>query len=81
MRAAAEAAGGWRQVARSMHDPNSIIDARSASPTTSDFVAAISDEGLQKKVSLKECFSYERASGQSIWVGGRCLVYSPFENT
>jgi len=57
------AARGWRQVARNMHDPNGIIDARSASPTAPDLVAAISDEGLwsleQKRMSLKECFSYE----------------------
>jgi len=29
-----------------MHDPNGIIDARSASPLAPDLAAAISDEGL-----------------------------------
>jgi len=60
VRPAAAAARGWRQVARNMHDPNGIIDARSVSPNAPDLVAAISDEGLrsfeQKKVSLKSAF-------------------------
>jgi len=30
---------GWRQVARHMHDPNSIIDARSASLLAPDSMA------------------------------------------
>jgi len=59
VRPAVAAARGWRQFARNMHDPNGIIDARLASPTARDLVAAISDEGLrsleQKRVSLKEC--------------------------
>jgi len=63
VRPVAAAARGWHQVAQNMHDLNGIIDKRSASPTAPDLVAAISDEGLQgseqKKVSLKECFSYE----------------------
>jgi len=61
VRPAAAAARGWRQVARNMHDPNGIIDARSASPTAPDLVAAISDQGLrslEEKKSLKECLSY-----------------------
>jgi len=37
---------GCRQVARYMHDPNGIIDARSVSPLAPDLVAVISDEGL-----------------------------------
>jgi len=37
---------GCRQVARYMHDPNGIIDARSASPLAPNLVEAISDEGL-----------------------------------
>jgi len=37
---------GCRQVARYMHDPNGIIDARSAGPLAPDLMPAISDEGL-----------------------------------
>jgi len=40
------------QVARYTHDPNGIIDARSASPLAPDLVAAISDEGLWNLASL-----------------------------
>jgi len=40
VRPAAAAAGGWRQVARNMHHSNGIIDARSASLTAPDLVAA-----------------------------------------
>ena len=47
---------GCRQVAWYMHDPNGIIDARSASPLAPDLVAAISDEGLWNSASsLSPC--------------------------
>ena len=47
---------GCRQVARYMHDPNGIIDARSASPLAPDLAAAISDEGLWNLASwLSPC--------------------------
>jgi len=38
--------GGWRQVARNMHNPNSILDARSASPLAPDSITVIGKEGL-----------------------------------
>jgi len=42
-----------RQVARYVHDPNGIIDARSASPLAPDLVAAISDEGVWNLASSR----------------------------
>ena len=43
---------GCRHVARYMHDPNGIIDARSASPLAPNLVAAISYEGLWNLASV-----------------------------
>jgi len=40
----AATAKGWRWVARHMHNPNVIIDARSAKPLAPDSVAAIGNE-------------------------------------
>jgi len=65
VRPAAAAARDWRQVARNMHNPNSIIDAHSASPTAPDLVAATarSVEDETRNVELNgnrnpECWGY-----------------------
>jgi len=64
---------GWRNVARYVHDSNSIIDARSASPIAPDLVAALSDEGLQSLTSSPSPYNQKYTMRSNIFVLDRIV--------